>query len=363
VHGDNFETVLSDDEKYSIMGGWYLSLWSRSILEDDAIDGLILDTMWHVLCQYVTALVMAIYCNVGVPLGFSFGVTETVKLDQQQYAAFAEFFAINLRQYVVESDQGSALRTLCARNGQTQLIRLRHFLVYLKLKEFSVPVGNLVKCWTASEFETLKALYEMEFRSVTDQKRHGLLLWTLKKAGLTYADGIILIVDEQRLNAVSMWKRVSMRMPSTTNSIEAMHEHLNEAISRKNLFWASQGILYNTIADKTLHFDLTLAHDFRGALKRCRRRSQFLSRELIQQECAHLGTTPDHCSCGETVHLSASYRTDVPCSHQYAMRPRSRRFLQDWACMFNRARKPWSIPTAYMIAILRRVGPSRQWSG
>jgi hypothetical protein len=97
VHGDNFETVLRDSETYSILGGWYLSPWSRSILEDNAIDGLILDTTWHVLRQYVTALIMAVYCKVGVPLGFSFGVAETVELYQQQYTSFAEVFAIDLR--------------------------------------------------------------------------------------------------------------------------------------------------------------------------------------------------------------------------------------------------------------------------
>jgi hypothetical protein len=127
-----------------------------------------------------------------------------MELYQQQYTAFAELFAIDLRQYVVESDQGSALRALCSRNGQIQLICFRHFLVSLKLKEFSVPVGNLVKCRTESEFETLNALDEREFRSVTDQKRHRLLLRTLKKGGPTYADGTILIVDEQRWNAISM---------------------------------------------------------------------------------------------------------------------------------------------------------------
>jgi hypothetical protein len=119
VHGDNFETVLRDGEKHSILGGWYLSPWSCSILEDNAIDGLIPHTTWHVLRQYVTALVMAVYCNVGVPVGFSFGVAETVELCQQQYTAFAELFAIDMRQYVIKSDQDSALRALCARNGQT----------------------------------------------------------------------------------------------------------------------------------------------------------------------------------------------------------------------------------------------------
>jgi hypothetical protein len=116
------------------------------------------------------ALVMAVYCNVGIPLGFSFGVAETVELYQQQCPAFADLFVIDLRQYVVESDQGSALCALCARTGQTQLICLRQFLVSLRLKEFRVFVGNLVKYRTESEFETLQAIYEGEFRSVTGQK-------------------------------------------------------------------------------------------------------------------------------------------------------------------------------------------------
>jgi hypothetical protein len=145
--------------------------------------------------------------------------------------------------------------------------------VSLKLKEFSVPVGNLVKCRTESELETLKALYEGEFRSVTDQKRHGLLFRTFKKVGLTYADGTILIAKSDA------------GMSSLCGNANAEYDKLNRSHTwafergylKKNPFWASLGILYNAIVYKTLHFDLALAHDFRGALKRCRRRSQFLS--------------------------------------------------------------------------------------
>jgi hypothetical protein len=43
--------------------------------------------------------------------------------------------------------------------------------------------------------------------------------------------------------------------------------HLNEAISRRNRFWASMGILYSAIADETQHFDVTLLHNFRSVLK------------------------------------------------------------------------------------------------
>jgi hypothetical protein len=39
-----------------------------------------LDMTWHVLRQYVTAIIMAAYCNVSVPLGFVFGAAEVVEL-------------------------------------------------------------------------------------------------------------------------------------------------------------------------------------------------------------------------------------------------------------------------------------------
>jgi hypothetical protein len=183
---------------------------------------------------------MAICSNVGVPLGFSIGVAENMELYQQQYTAFAELFAIDLRQYAVESNQGSAFRALCTRNGQTELICLPHFSLF-KTQGIQCSCRELGKMSAESEFETLKTLYEGEFRGVTDQKPYGFLLRTLKKAGLTFVDGTILIVDEQRWNVISMWKRVSTRMPSTTNSIEATHVHLNEAISRRNPFWPHWG--------------------------------------------------------------------------------------------------------------------------
>jgi hypothetical protein len=49
-------------------------------------------------------------------------------------------------------------------------------------------------------------------------------------------------------------------MPSTTNSLEATHGHLNEAISRRNPFWAFLALLFEAIADKTIHFEPASSH-------------------------------------------------------------------------------------------------------
>jgi hypothetical protein len=75
-------------------------------------------------------------------------VAETVGLYDEHYGAFAQLFDIELQKYILESDQGSALSALCKLKEQRQLFCLRHFLLSLKSKEFSLAVENLVKCRT-----------------------------------------------------------------------------------------------------------------------------------------------------------------------------------------------------------------------
>jgi hypothetical protein len=194
----------------------------------------------------------------------------------------------------------------------------------LKSKEFSLAVGNLVKCRTEDEFVALRFMYEGEFAPVMgfcpEHPRGKLLLRTLKKAGLIDGEGKeITVEDEARWEAVFMWRRVVMRMPSTTNCLEVTHKHLNEAISRRNPFWDSLALLFEAIADKTIRFETAAVHDFRISLKRSRRKSQSVSQRRRAEKCAFLGSTAEVCSCTETVHVSSSYQADIPCSHRYAM--------------------------------------------
>jgi hypothetical protein len=123
VDGDPFEMVTRGEMCYSILRGWYISPWVASILTRNPIDGILLDTTWRVLRQYMTAILMAVDdCrwlsmavdgNVGVPLGIAFGTAETVALYEQFYTALDQFFQLDLSQYIMESDQGPALCALC----------------------------------------------------------------------------------------------------------------------------------------------------------------------------------------------------------------------------------------------------------
>jgi hypothetical protein len=83
-------------------------------------------------------------------------------------------------------------------------MRLRHFLLCLRQKELSLSVGNLVKCRTQDELDSLKALYEEEFRAGMNEKRYALLTRNLKNVGLADLDEKHVIRDERGWNALSM---------------------------------------------------------------------------------------------------------------------------------------------------------------
>jgi hypothetical protein len=63
---------------------------------------------------------VAVRHNVGIPLAISFGPRETVELYDTFYRVFQGEFGINLKRYILESDQGPALDGLTV-NGKKWL--------------------------------------------------------------------------------------------------------------------------------------------------------------------------------------------------------------------------------------------------
>lgn len=56
-----------------------------------------------------------------------------------------------------------------------------------------------------------------------------LLKKLLEKVGMTFSDTLV-ITDENRWKQVSLFERIQKVMPSTTNSLESSHGHINENI-------------------------------------------------------------------------------------------------------------------------------------
>jgi hypothetical protein len=78
------------------LSGWLITPWVRSVLVNNQIDGLIMETTWNVMGQYITAVLMAVFYNVGIPPALAFGPGETKELYSMFYASFLELFQIDL---------------------------------------------------------------------------------------------------------------------------------------------------------------------------------------------------------------------------------------------------------------------------
>jgi hypothetical protein len=319
--GDQFEPFHSEVADYSIVSGYYLTPWAKSIIQDNPIDGIVLDTTWTVMREYVTALLMAVFYNVGIPIAFAWGPAETRELYEMFYGGFQKLFQINLSDFVLESDQGSALQSIAGEyHVKRHLLCLRHFLASLKTKKHSFEVGNLVKARTREEFELLKALYDLDLANIEDDREISQYARLLGKAGLGIVDRSIVILDQDRWNQVSIWRRVeTWNMPTTTNCQEAMNGHLNERTTRRNPFWQSMFLLSSMMFHKTQSFRIHALQNFNNTVKRVKRRAKHVPENVMMRECEYFQTSIEHCNCSETILEAKMFRTQIPCSHQTAL--------------------------------------------
>jgi hypothetical protein len=319
---DESPIFCHDGHEYSIVSGCWLSPFAISILDTPEIAGLILDTTFTVMQAFVTAVLMAVLCNVGIPLGFAFDTSETVALYRSFYALFESEFNVKLTDYILESDQGPALKSVGAEHPK-HLFCLRHVLVSLKGDCVTFQVGNLLKCRSQKELDTLWELYEAEFRNMIRENGDAAaqLVRCLRQVGLGFTGGRLQVTDEVRWGQVSMMGRNGTRMPATTNAIESFNGYLNAGTPRFNTFWASMHRLADLVEHKAHRFEQCRAHNYARVCRRVGLRVRQIDQGRMREERAFFETTAEHCLCGETTRESEMYGFQIPCSHQVSLNP------------------------------------------
>jgi hypothetical protein len=322
VH-DKLEPYTHNNTGYSILSGYWVSPLAESILRENEVDGLIMDTTFRVMRRYYTAILVAVRHNVGIPLAISFGPRESIEPYRMFYDVFDRGLHINLAGYILESNQGSALKAV-GKQHRRHLFCLRHVLTSLDTKDYSrfaSLVGNLISARSETELELLYDVYTPDFaavyREAGTEKRQ--LENCLKKVGRGFVDGVITFTDSGRTRwrQVSMLERVETRMPTTSNTIESLNGRLNEKTPRFNSFWGSLHRLREAIMKKTGNYFFSVKHNLSYAMVRAERRGQILPADRMRREMDFFETTAEHCLCGETVFASGMYRTDVLCSHRF----------------------------------------------
>jgi hypothetical protein len=118
------------------------------------------------------------------------------------------------------------------------------------------------------------------------------------KAGLIITDEFAIEINpmsSMRWEEVSQYVRVAFRMPPTTNSLESILGHLNEATPRRNEFWSSMRGIVEHIDEGMKRFFNAVRHNF-----------NYVSRATSQST---------QCSCGDMLLLSTMYDIAIPCCH------------------------------------------------
>ena len=286
---------------------------------EDKIKGLLLDATWKVMPVYVTSIIMGCSMNIGIPLGFAFGSGEDKLLYEQHFNAFAAQTGISLSKYVIESDQGSALKAVCQEKCAAHLACLRHLLVSLRFSAFSFAVSEIIKCASQYEFDNALKTFAIEFEKIKTEKEITELNKVLAKLGMQFKDKKINIVDEKRWDQVSMLERIKYRMPSTTNSLEATHGHLNKKVPRNNNLWASINRLCGSISIKCNNINERIKQNYNHVKRTTLKRMNSLSKKSMEEQQNAYLTNKDHCHCSENKLVAAIMGIDIPCSHRCAL--------------------------------------------
>ena len=314
--------IEHDGEEYSIVRGIYISPFAQSIcLENDAIfHGILLDTTWKTLPCYVTSILMASICNVGIPLGFTFGPGEDKTIYKMFYDVFQEVINVDLSKFTIESDRGSALMAIAAEMDMEHLACNHHMLRSLKSTEFSQQIGELISCKCITDFDILKKHYAEEFSKFIGTEKIEILNNNLMKCGLIFDVELkeIKVHDDTLWDHIGLLNRIKYKMPTTTNSLESSHGHLNAKIPKRNDFYTAMSRLIKFVIKKTHNFEQAYQTNLNRSIRLIKRRCSQPYQQLIEKESKQYETTIDTCNCGETKLLSAMMMVDIPCSHRYS---------------------------------------------
>jgi hypothetical protein len=274
-------------------------------MRNTEIDGLVMDTPFTVIRLYHTAVLVAISHKVGIPLAIAFGRKESILLYDKFYAFF-DNIGINLRGYILESDQGSALISIGKRHPR-HLFCLHHVLKSLSRKgkcgRFARLVGNMISARSEAELNVFKEEYIPDFLQVceTHGPEEAQLKLRLGKVGLGMTPDGLEVADQQRWSQVSMLERVGTTMPSTTNTIECLNGHMNEATPRNNTFWGSLHRIAWIFTRKIDSFPICVQHNLRNERRQIYKQLGSTSVARMQREVQFFGTTADSCRCGQTI--------------------------------------------------------------
>ena len=310
--------VKVNEQEMNIISGVYITPWARSILTENEglVQGFLLDTTWAVMPFYVTAILMSSSYSAGIPLGFSFGNSEDKMIYNNILQTVSLQTNYSFEGKVIESDQGSALRSSIKEFKMLHLACLRHLLVSLKMNEPSFIIGHLLRAASEKDYTHAQEKLLETLLQTKDADKLSFYQNILSKVGLSFNGTSVDGYASDRWHEVSILQRIALRMPTTTNSLESTHGHLNAKTPRRNNFWMSLYRIVEHIMLKSQNVNKAIKRNYNHAVAKTKKRAGMLDNERLEAESKYYETTNDNCLCSENKVMSAMLGVNLPCSHR-----------------------------------------------
>jgi hypothetical protein len=318
----HYFTLKTNEGLKAVLYGIYISPFASSLLLENEVDALILDTTFKLLPFYVTSILCMIYRNTAVPLAVSFTKTECKKTYELFFDIFYKLFKIDLNRYSILSDEGKSIRSVCIeKKVKHHFYCIWHLLHKFSYSIFSFEIGLLIKSPSISDFEKMKELLNPLFRfSCHQQEKATILEKKLNKVGLTFQNEVIAVSDKAKWKQYSLIKRVKHRVPATSGLIESLHGHCNGKVPRKNTFLTAFHRLIYMCNNKVQRVDSEVLTNSQRQNRIAEMRIFKEGEEQLMSECNYFMTAPpDYCECSEKLLANALFRESFKCSHMIYM--------------------------------------------
>jgi len=275
------------------------------------------DSTFKVAKPYVLCIPMAIYRNVGVPLGFIIGSSENSKLYEHFYDEACSTIGKNINNIPCLSDFGLALKSFCERKSIEQFYCQRHLFQLLGNNNPIHPVINvLTKCISEKSLAlSFIACSSFILKLIEFGVKQSSINETLKKIGLSFIDGAIVYSNEELFKHCSLLHRIDKGIPTTTNHVESTHGHLNSNTPRRKGLFSILNRLITSLIRKTKAIDQCYKRNLSKQIHELNVLLNISGNELLQKERLFYETTHNECMCGKSFQ-SSLYGIKIQCIHQ-----------------------------------------------
>lgn len=313
------QSFFYQNSEYYILSGVYILPQSFTLFQNNFhYNGFVLDTTWRIIPYYVVSILTVNFLNTSLPIGYVFGHGETAKSYTFLLKTVEKKLNISFQNKTLESDQGKALQAVCQAFNMKHLACLRHLLCSLKKYDYFYEISFLLKC--ASDFELKNCIQNLSqnFFNICFQNppEYTKINQILGKIGLFFSGYQFYIENDNRWEEVSMHRRIKYGMPSTTNTLEAMHGHLNKRTPRNNTFFRALLRINKNLNAKYSNIFERITHNYSYIKKVTLNKLQKYDNIEMNNMCEFYKTTEDHCECSDNKLVSANFGFDIPCCHR-----------------------------------------------